>query len=65
MFIMRKFRRIKFHYSIDSIGVMNDYIRYPSKLNHQVRKMMLVLLDNTDDNVEVTLIFAVQKLKRY
>lgn len=61
--LWRKFRRIRFHYSIDSIGVMNDYIRYPSKWNHQVRQMHL--LDNTDDNVEVTLACAVQALNIY
>tara|TARA_Y100001973_G_C5169544_1_gene318201 strand:- start:652 stop:1590 length:939 start_codon:yes stop_codon:yes gene_type:complete len=58
-----KFKRVRFHYSIDSIGVMNDYIRYPSKWDHQVKQMHL--LDNTDDNVEVTLACAVQALNIY
>lgn len=58
--LWKKFRRVRFHYSIDSIGKMNDYIRYPSKWNHQVKQMHL--LDNTDNNVEVTIACAVQAL---
>ena len=58
-----KFKRVRFHYSIDSIGKMNDYIRYPSKWDHQVEQFHI--LDNTDNNVEVTVACAVQALNIY
>lgn len=58
-----KFMRVRFHYSIDSIESMNDYIRYPSKWDHQVE--IFKLLDNTTDNVEVTIACAVQVLNIY
>jgi len=57
------FKRVRFHYSIDSIGKMNDYIRYPSKWDHQVKQFHR--LDNTDDNVEVTIACAMQLLNIY
>jgi len=56
-----KFKRVKFHYSIDSFGQMNDYIRYPSKWNHMV-KQFHVLDDETPNNVEITVACAVQIL---
>ena len=58
-----KFKRVRFHYSIDSIGEMNDYIRYPSKWDHTVKQFHL--LDNTEDKVEVTVACAVQALNIY
>jgi hypothetical protein len=54
------FERVRFHYSIDSIGAMNDYIRHPSQWDHQVA--MFHILDNTGPNVEVTVACAVQAL---
>lgn len=47
-----EFKRVRFHYSVDALGDQNDYIRYPSKWNHQVEQMWK--LDATTDNVEVT-----------
>lgn len=58
-----QFKRVRFHYSIDSIGEMNDYIRYPSKWDHQVQQFWK--LDNTEANVEVTVACAVQALNIY
>jgi MoaA/NifB/PqqE/SkfB family radical SAM enzyme len=47
-----EFKRVRFHYSIDAFGEHNDYIRYPSKWEHQ--EEVFWKLDNTTDNVEVT-----------
>ena len=54
------FRRVRFHFSIDSIESMNTYIRYPSRWD--VIEKNLHLLDNTPDHVEVTIACAVQVL---
>ena len=43
---------------------MNDYIRYPSDWNHQVRQIWK-LNNDTTDNVEVTLACAVNALNIY
>ena len=40
------FQKVRFHYSIDSIGAMNDYIRYPSEWDHQLK--MFERLDQKD-----------------
>lgn len=55
-----QFKRVRFHYSIDSVGAMNDYIRYPSQWDHQVAQFRR--LDETGPNVEVTVACAVQAL---
>jgi hypothetical protein len=47
-----EFKRVRFHYSIDALGKQNDYIRYPSKWEHQ--EEVFWKLDGTSDNVEVT-----------
>jgi hypothetical protein len=47
-----EFKRVRFHYSIDALGEQNDYIRYPSKWEHQ--EEVFHILDNTTDNVEIT-----------
>ena len=47
-----EFKRVRFHYSIDAFGEQNDYIRYPSKWDHQVEQMWK--LDATSSNVELT-----------
>lgn len=61
--LWNQFKRVRFHYSIDSIGAMNDYIRYPSKWAHQVEQFRR--LDATGPNVEVTVACAVQALNIY
>jgi hypothetical protein len=55
------FQKVRFHYSIDSIGAMNDYIRYPSEWDHQL-KMFERLDKETSNNVEVTIACAVNAL---
>lgn len=57
------FQRVRFHFSVDSVGAMNDYIRFPSKwsvIERQFRK-----LDETPNNIEVTIACAVQALNIY
>lgn len=61
--LWKNFKRVRFHFSIDSIGDMNHYIRYPSNWEHI--KQQFDLLDQTDDNVEVTIACAVQALNVY
>ena len=61
--LWKKFKRVRFHYSVDSIGEMNDYIRFPSTWQHTVD--MFHVLDNTGPNVEVTVACAVQALNIY
>lgn len=61
--LWQNFKRVRFHFSIDSYGEMNDYIRFPSKWSHienQFRR-----LDETTENVEVTVACAVQMLNMY
>ncbi|MCB0419428.1 MAG: twitch domain-containing radical SAM protein [Bdellovibrionales bacterium] len=58
--LWKEFKRVRFHFSIDSIGEMNDYIRYPSQWSHIEKQ--LDLLDQTPDSVEVTIACAVQVL---
>ena len=57
------FKKVIFHYSVDSVYEMNDYIRFPSKWDHTVKQFHL--LDNTGPNVEVTVACAVQALNIY
>ena len=47
-----EFKRVRFHYSIDAYGPHNDYIRYPSKWEHQ--EEVFWKLDDTSPNVEIT-----------
>lgn len=56
----RHFRRVRFHFSIDSIGDMNEYIRFPSKW--KTIEEQLSRLDSSEANVEVTIACAVQIL---
>ena len=57
----KHFKKVRFHYSIDSIGDMNDYIRYPSKWEHQLA--MFERLDTkTSNNVEITIACGVNAL---
>ena len=58
-----KFESVRFHYSIDSIKEMNDYIRFPSQWS-QVQEM-LKKLDDTKDHIEITIACAVQMLNMY
>lgn len=55
-----QFKRVRFHFSIDSIHEMNTYIRYPSEWSTIERNLRR--LDETPDNIEVTIACAVQVL---
>ena len=58
------FKLVRFHYSVDSIGQWNDYIRYPSewKRNEEVFK---IWDQETGPNTEITVACAVQALNIY
>lgn len=58
------FKLVRFHYSVDSIGPMNEYIRYPSKWE-RTQEVFRILDEQTTDNVEVTIACAVQALNIY
>ncbi len=60
----KHFKKVRFHYSVDSIGVMNDYIRYPSKWEHNLKQFEL-LDTKTSNNVEITIACAVNALNIY
>ena len=61
--LWNQFKRVRFHFSLDSIYEMNDYIRYPSDFNSLVQN--LHKLDQTDDNIEVTVACTAQMLNMY
>jgi hypothetical protein len=62
--LWKEFKLVRFHYSVDSIHKMNDYIRYPSKWQH-TEEVFHILDQETSDNVEVTVACAVQALNIY
>ena len=62
--LWKQFKRVRFHYSVDSIGVMNDYIRYPSEWK-RTQEVFHILDTQTSNNVEVTVACAVQALNVY
>lgn len=57
------FRLVKFHFSIDAFGKQNEYIRYPTDWNTIEKN--LHILDNTPDNVEVTIACTLMALNIY
>jgi hypothetical protein len=57
------FPKVRFHFSVDSVGAMNDYIRFPSKWS--VIERQFQRLDQTPNNIEVTIACAVQVLNIY
>ena len=56
--IWSKFKKVKFAVSIDSYKKRDEYIRFPTDFN-QVEKT-LHMLDNTPDNIHVSIATAVQ-----
>ena len=58
------FKLVRFHYSVDSIHDMNDYIRYPSEWK-RTEEVFHILDKETGNNVEVTVACAVQALNIY
>lgn len=61
--LWKGFKEVRFHFSVDSIFEMNDYIRYPSQWSRV--EEVFDILDHTDDHVEVTIACAVQALNIY
>lgn len=57
------FKKVRFNFSLDGVGEHNYYIRYPS--NWKLVLKNLERLDNTPDNIEVTLACAVQVFNIY
>ena len=57
------FSDVRFHFSLDSIFEMNDYIRYPSKFDELIKNLRI--LDETPNNIEVTFACAAQALNIY
>lgn len=61
--LWNQFKNVVFHFSLDSIYEMNDYIRFPSLFKHLEKQ--LEKLDDTPDSVTVTIACAVQILNIY
>lgn len=55
-----KFKKVKFAVSLDAVGDRNYYIRYPSEWDTIVKN--LHKLDNTPDNIQVSIATAIQIL---
>jgi hypothetical protein len=62
--LWKEFKLVRFHYSVDSIGAMNEYIRYPSKWK-RTKEVFHILDNETSDNVEITVACAVNLLNIY
>jgi sulfatase maturation enzyme AslB (radical SAM superfamily) len=58
--LWKKFKKVKVGFSIDAVGDRNWYIRYPSDWNTIERN--LHILDNTPDNIHVSIATAIQVL---
>jgi hypothetical protein len=59
-----QFKKVRFHYSVDDIGLRNEYIRYPSTWE-RTKEVFHILDKQTPDNVEVTVACAVNALNIY
>lgn len=62
--LWNKFKRVVFHFSVDSIHEMNDYIRFPSRFHH-IEKQLDRIDSETSDSVVVTIACAVMALNIY
>ena len=62
--LWKEFKLVRFHYSVDSIHGMNEYIRYPSTWK-RTEEVFHILDKETSDNVEITVACAVQALNIY
>ena len=58
--LWKKFKKVKVGFSIDAVGDKNYYIRYPSDWATIERN--LHILDNTPDNIQVSIATAIQIL---
>ena len=59
--LWKHFKLVRYHYSVDSIEGMNDYIRYPSEWDRNL-EVFDILDSQTGNNTEVTIACAVQAL---
>ena len=62
--LWKEFKLVRFHFSVDSIGEMNSYIRYPSQWE-RINEVFHILDKGTPKNTEVTVACAVQALNIY
>lgn len=62
--LWKEFKLVRFHYSVDSIHEMNDYIRHPSVWS-RTEEVFHILDTQTPDNTEITIACAVQALNIY
>lgn len=62
--LWKEFKLVRFHFSVDDIGVRNEYIRYPSNW-HRIKEVFKILDEESPPNVEVTVACAVQALNIY
>ena len=58
--LWKKFKKVKVGFSIDAVGDRNYYIRYPS--DWDIIEQNLHKLDNTPDNIQVSIATAIQIL---
>ena len=58
--LWKKFKKVKVGFSIDAVGDRNYYIRYPSDRDTIERNLRK--LDNTPDNIQVSIATAIQLL---
>jgi MoaA/NifB/PqqE/SkfB family radical SAM enzyme len=58
--LWKQFKLVKVGFSIDAVGDKNHYIRFPSDWN--IIEKNLHILDNTPDNIEVSIATAIQIL---
>ena len=58
--LWKKFKKVKVGFSIDAVGDRNYYIRYPS--DWDIIERNLHKLDNTPDNIQVSIATAIQIL---
>jgi len=58
--LWKQFKKVKFGFSLDAVNERNHYIRFPSQWETIVQN--LHKLDNTPDNIEVSLATAIQIL---
>lgn len=62
--LWKEFKLVRYHFSVDDVGVRNEYIRYPSNWN-RIIDAFKILDRESPDNVEVTIACAVQALNVY
>ena len=58
------FKLVRFHYSVDTVGERNDYLRFPSEWERN-EEVFKILDTETGNNTEVTIACAVQALNIY